>query len=229
MQKALIVYAIVQLMTTAYGLAVIESIRPLVEERLRDKGYIKNKNSLYTFSNTFSDIAKGFIPCYYLIKAIKILSDKGSVDKTVNEHIKSGRYISEEDYKASLIKAPEEDTTDSIYKSPYDYAFEKPDKYKARKNTDVADLYKTYETPIEYIERVSERESDLELTPFQTPNRIVDHVVVKSEVTNADIAKAIAGLDSDSLRQLDTRINELAALKREQEEEYTLGLDKEAA
>ena len=44
MQKVIIIYAIVQLMSTAYGLAVIESIRPMVEKKLKDQGYIQNKN-----------------------------------------------------------------------------------------------------------------------------------------------------------------------------------------
>ena len=223
MQKALIVYAIVQLMTTAYGLAVIESIRPMVEEKLRDQGYIKNKNSLYTFSRTLGDVARGFIPCYYLGKAISILSDKGSVDKRVNEQIKSGKYISQEELETLSAQAEEVDT-DSIYKSPYDYAFEKPEKYTARKN-DIS-LYDTYETPVDYIERVSQNEDDLELTPFQTP----DNVVVKGEVTKSDIAKAVAELNPSDLDILSDKIIELAKIKRDKELKLKLGkVEKDVA
>ena len=227
MQKALIVYAIVQLMTTAYGLAVIESIRPMVEEKLRDQGYIKNKNSLYTFSRTLGDVARGFIPCYYLGKAISILSDKGSVDKRVNEQIKSGKYISQEELETLSAQAEEVDT-DSIYKSPYDYAFEKPEKYTARKN-DIS-LYDTYETPVDYIERVSQKEDDLELTPFQTPDKIVEHVVVKGEVTKSDIAKAVAELNPSDLDILSDKIIELAKIKRDKELKLKLGkVEKDVA
>jgi hypothetical protein len=224
MQRVLIVYAIVQLMTTAYGLAVIESIRPMVEEKLRDKGYIKNKNSLYTFSSTIENVAKGFIPCYYLGKAISILSDKGSVDKRVNEEIKSGHYISEEELN-TLKAQEEEDNTDSIYKSPYDYAFEKPEKYTARKN-DIS-LYDTYETPVDYIERVSKKEDDLELTPFQGGDKVVEHVVVKEEVTKSDIAKALSELSPNELEVLRNKITELARIKREKD--FRLKLEKDVA
>ena len=180
MQNVLIIYAIIQLMTTAYGLAVIESIRPMVEEKLRDQGYIKNKNSLYTFSNTLMDIAKGFIPCYYLVKAIRIISDKSSVDKRVNEQIKNKNYISENELTSEVL---EEDTTDSIYKGPFDLSFEKPEKYTARKN-DIS-IYDTYETPVDYIERVSQKEDELSITPFDS-DRTVEHVVVKSEMSDAE-------------------------------------------
>ena len=67
MKTAILVYVITQLVTTAYGLAVIESVKPFVEKQLRDIGYHRNKNSLYNFNNTFTNILKGFIPFYYLI------------------------------------------------------------------------------------------------------------------------------------------------------------------
>ncbi len=228
MEKVLIVYAIVQLMTTAYGLAVIESIRPMVEEKLRDQGYIKNKNSLYTFNNTLANVAKGFIPCYYLVKALSIISDnKGSVDKKVNEMIKNGTYISEEEL-STLENQTEEDTTDSLYKSPYDYAFEKPEKYTARKN-DIS-LYDTYETPVDYIVRVSKKEDDLQLTPFQSDDKVVEHVVVKEEVTKSDIAQAITDLSSNELEQLKNKVIELTRIKREKELQLRLGkTEKEVA
>jgi len=225
MDKVLIVYAIVQLMSTAYGLSVIESIRPMVEEKLRDQGYIKNKNSLYTFNNTFKNVAKGFIPFYYLGKALSIIGDnKGSIDKRVSEEIKSKNYISEEEL-STLDSQAEQDLTDSIYKSPYDYAFEKPDKYKARPNDQ--SLYDTYETPVDYIERVSKKEDDLKVTPFQTDGQVVDHVVVKGEVTNEDIAKALSELSPAELERLKNKIVELARIKREKE--FRLKLEKEVA
>lgn len=211
MQNALIIYAIIQLITTAYGLAVIESIRPMVEEKLRDQGYIKNKNSLYTFSNTLMDIAKGFIPCYYLVKAIRIISDKSSVDKRVNEQIKKKNYINENDLEDEIV---EEDTTDSIYKGPYDLAFEKPEKYTARKN-DIS-IYDTYETPVDYIERVSnQQEDDLSITPFESDTKVIEHVVVKDEVTNADIAHKISQLTPAQLDRLGGSIVRLAEYKRQ--------------
>ena len=221
-QKVLIVYAIVQLMTTAYGLAVIESIRPMVEEKLKDQGYIKKKNSLYTFSNALTNIAKGFIPGYYLFKAINILKDnQGSIDKRVAEAIKNGTYVSEAALKEEAVE--QEMAEESIFRSPYDYAFEKPEKYTARKN-DIS-LYDTYETPVEYIERVSTKEDEIDLTPFQNADKVVEHVVVKEEVSKSDIAKAISDLSVGELDLLDHRIIELAQIKRDREKKLSLEKD----
>ena len=72
--NVILVYIITQLISTAYGLAVIGSVKPLVEERLRDKGYVlKNKNSLYKFNEGLGDFFRGFIPFYYAAKAILLV------------------------------------------------------------------------------------------------------------------------------------------------------------
>ncbi len=227
MQKALIIYAIIQLITTAYGLAVIESIRPMVEKKLRDQGYKKNRNSLYNFNNTMIDLGKCFIPFYYLVKAISIISDKTSVDKKVNEEIRSGNYINEDEYNSTVEASEEieEEVPDSIYKSPYDLMFEKPERYTARKN-DIS-LYDTYETPVDYIERVSREEDGLELTPFASDDKVVEHVVVKEEVSKADIAKALSELSVSELEMLKNKISELAEIKRERD--FKLKLEKDVA
>ncbi len=234
MQKAIIIYVIIQLVSTAYGLAVIESIRPIVEKKLREQGYKKNRNSLYNFNNTMINVAKSLIPFYYLTKAINIISDKSSVDKKVNEEIKSGNYIIENEYNNDIDTKKNEEVeeveivgeeVDSIYKSKDDLMFEKPEKYTAKKN-DIS-LYDTYETPIDYIERVSKKEDELELTPFVSSNKVVEHVVVKEEVSKADIAKALSELSVNELDLLKNKIDELAQLKREKD--FKLKLEKEVA
>ena len=220
MEKVFIVYAIAQLISTAYGLAVIESIRPIVEKKLRDQGYIKNKNSLYNFNYTLKNIGRGFIPFYYMVKAINIINDKDSVNKKVNEEIRSGHYVNENDLNMDIV---EEDLTDSIYKDPYDFAFEKPEKYTARKND--IEIYDTYETPQDYIERVSTKEDELSLTPFECDGKVVEHVVVKSDVTKKDIAKALTELSVNELETLRSKIAELEEIKKGKK----LKLEKEVA
>ena len=98
MDRVIIVLIIIQLITTAFGLAVIESVRPLINKGLRDRGYIlRNKNSLYNFSSTITDIAKGFIPFYYFSKAIAIISNKDRISDLINDEINSGKYLTLED------------------------------------------------------------------------------------------------------------------------------------
>ena len=102
--------------------------------------------------------------------------------------------------------------------------FEKPEKYTARKN-DYA-VYDTYETPIEYITHVSESTDELSLTPFMNDSKVVEHVMVKDEVTKEDIAKAITELDAYELELLKDKIATLAEIKRKK---GSLVLEKDVA
>lgn len=225
MKNIVIIYAITQLITTAYGLAVIESTKPFVDAKLREQGYHKNKNSLYKFNNTTSDILKGFIPFYYLIKALKISMRKGDISKEVQDQIDNKNYITEEDeYKMNTadVQVIEEVKTDDLVNN-MKIAFEKPEKYTARKN-DIS-LYDTYETPIEYMTRESNESDNLELTPFVNQDKVVEQVVVKDEVTSKDIAKAISELDTYELTLLRERIEALEKMNKNKE----LKLEKEVA
>ena len=56
MKNIMLVYIVTQLLSTAYGIAVIESVKPVIEKSLEDKGYVlRNKNSLYRFNNKISN------------------------------------------------------------------------------------------------------------------------------------------------------------------------------
>lgn len=227
MKNVFILYVITQLVTTAYGLAVIESTRPFVESKLIDQGYHKNKNSLYRFNNTASNILKGFIPFYYLIKSLKITMRKGDVSNEVMEQIKSKNYVlDEEEIEEEIptdVKVIEDIKEDDLVNS-MNIAFEKPEKYTARKNN--ISLLDTYETPIEYEEKQASKEDDLELSPFVNNEKVVEQVLVKEEVTNKDIAKAICDLDLHELVSLREKIAELEEIKKNNKE---LKLEKDVA
>jgi hypothetical protein len=221
MEKVLIIYVIVQLITSAYGLAVIESVTPLVEKRLKDKGYTKNQNSLYNFNSSATDLLKVFVPFYYLSKAISIISNKNSsVDKKVDEEIKKGRYINEEDLPT--VQVIEEEPAPVVEVKEPEVTFER-EVYKARRNA-VDLLLNTYETPVEYEERVASKEEGIELTPFVSTEKPVNHIVVNRDITKADIAKAISELSADEIESLSNRLIELVSIKRKNN---TLKLEKD--
>ena len=97
MKTAILIYIITQLVTNAYGLAVIESVRDVVEDKLHSEGYVrKNRNSLYNFSDGLSNFAKGFIPLYYFVKSLSLIGNKKAVNKQFNEEISKGNYIKRE-------------------------------------------------------------------------------------------------------------------------------------
>lgn len=213
MKEILLAYAAIQLISTAYGLSVIGSVKPLIEEKLRDKGYvIKNKNSLYQFNESLGNFFKGLIPFYYAIKAITLVQGKDPVDRAVNEEIHNGKYISREEQDS--IKAQEELQKElnklKVSVDPQ-IMFEKPDKYVAHKN-DIS-LYDTYETPIEYISRESTQEETFEPTPFIAPVNQTP-TIVHEEVTKSDIAKALSELEPYELEALSQKMDTLASMKR---------------
>ena len=221
MDRVLLVYAIAQLITTAFGLAVIESITPIVKERLEVSGYVKrNRNSLYNFNDTIINVLKGFIPFYYFAKAMSIVSNKKlSVDKEMAKEIEEGNYYNPKDVPEVQI-IEETPKSNVLVNSEAVVMFEKPEKYKARKIDN--SLYDTYETPVEYITRESTKDDNLEITPYLSE----DKVVVKNDVSNADIAKAISELDLNNLEMLKDKLDVLADYKRK---EKGLTLEKDVA
>ena len=134
----------------------------------------------------------------------------------VQEEIKSGKYVTKDEYdalKEAEVKAALEPKNDILVNSETNLEFEKPEKYTARKN-DIS-LYDTYETPIEYITRETKQENDLEITPFSNDDKVVEHVVVKDEVSKEDIAKAITELDVYELELLKSKISDLVDIKKD--------------
>lgn len=212
MKEFILGYIIVQLFSTAFGLAVIESVRPLVIQTLEREGYIKNKNSLYNFSYTLINILKGFIPFYYLLKSINLIATRGDIQDQVRDLIKNKAYVKEDE----VISDDNDDiqVVDNVFKDEAllkSLEFEKPEKYTARRN-DIT-LLDTYETPVEYITRESNKDDHLELTPFINKDEVVKEVVVKDDVTNKDIAKAICNLSIDELKSLKDKIETLELIK----------------
>ena len=89
-----LIYILAQLMTTAFGLAVIDKVQTTINARLHEKGYVlKNKNSLYNFNDGLIAFAKGFIPFYYLKKALDLTSGENAIEKEVERVISSGKYM----------------------------------------------------------------------------------------------------------------------------------------
>ncbi len=218
MKEFLIVCIIIQLLSTAYGITVIESVNKIVRKRIYDKGYVqKNNNSLYDFSEILSTILRSFIPLYYFTKALSLLSNKNAIDNEIENELKTGKYISKNDINIkdeniSKDENEELNTDYSIFKGKQIF-YEKPEKYVARKN-DIK-IFDPFETPIEYIKRETEKENNLEITPFKDENEIVEHVMVKEAVTKEDISKAIAELDSEELDILKEKIIELSKMKKQ--------------
>lgn len=212
MENVILAFIIAQLISTAYGLAVIGSVKPIIEKKLKDEGYVlKNKNSMYKFNENLGKFFKGFIPFYYAIKAISLVQGKDPINEAARKEIENGEYITEEEREAQRQKEEFLKTASLAKPIESEIVFEKPEKYTARKNDYT--LYDTYETPIEYITRETTKEDALEITPYiGGKNEVVE--IPQTEISKSDIAKAIAELDSYELYALGEKVEALADLKQ---------------
>lgn len=202
-----LIYIVAQLMTTAFGLAVIDKVQTTINARLHEKGYVlKNKNSLYNFNDGLIAFAKGFIPFYYLKKALDLTSGENAIEKEVERVISSGKYMN--------INQEEEKVEEYIPQVTLqeDIQFEKPERYQARRND--LTLYDTYVTPIEYVTKEEKDQTKLSLTPFTGDNKVVEQVMVTSPVSKNDIARAIGELSVEELEALANTITTLTQIKR---------------
>ncbi len=202
-----LIYIVTQLMTTAFGLAVIDKVQTTINARLHEKGYVlKNKNSLYNFNDGLLAFAKGFIPFYYLKKALDLTSGENAIEKEVEKVISSGKYIN--------INQEEEKEEEYIPQVTIqeDFRFEKPEKYTARRND--LTLYDTYVTPVEYVTLEEKDQNKLSLTPFTGDNTKVEQVVVTQSVSKNDIARAIGELNVEELEALASTITTLTQIKK---------------
>lgn len=212
MTNVILAFIIAQLISTAYGLAVIGSVRPIIEQRLKDKGYVlKNKNSMYKFNENLGKFFRGLIPGYYAVKAILLVQGKDPIDRAVQKEIDDGEYITREEREA--IRQREEFMKTASLSKPVEpqIIFEKPEKYVARKNGYT--LYDTYEVPVEYNTYETTKEDELNITPYTGIVKEVPKVIEK-EVTKSDIAKAIAELDATELQALGDKVVALAEIKQ---------------
>ena len=163
MGKVILVYLIVQLVTTAFGLSVIETIRPIVNKKLIDDGYVlKNKNSMYKFNENLVDFLRGLIPCYYLIKALKMVKGSDAVEREAINQIRKGNYVTMEEYLNPIVEVNKEDKNITRIVKEVE-PFEKPDKYVARRNDYI--LSETNEKEVKYQKAYTEGDK-LEITPF---------------------------------------------------------------
>ena len=212
MGNVILAFIIAQLISTAYGLAVIGSVRPIIEKKLKDEGYVlKNKNSMYKFNENLGKFFRGFIPFYYAVKAILLVQGKDPIDRAVQKEIENGEYITREERQA--MKEREEFLKTASLSKPMEpqIIFEKPEKYVARKNDYT--LYDTYETPIEYITHETTNEDKLNITPYIGAEK-EKQTFVEKEVTKSDIAKAISDLDAYELQMLGEKVEALAEIKQ---------------
>ncbi len=210
MGNIILIYAIAQLLSTAYGLSVIETVRPLVNKQLVDEGYIlRKKNSMYKFNEGMISFLKGFIPFYYAIKAFKLTKSQDPVYSASRQEILDGNYVTRSELEEEIAR---QELAKSIGKPKLTIepmvGFEKPEKYVARRNE--LQLLKTNENEVQYNIK---RDDGLSITPFDS-STIKYAEKQEKETDKKDVVKAIMSLNSSELEMLEQTIRSLAKIKR---------------
>ena len=214
MENLFLIYAVIQLISTAYGLSVIETVKPIVNKKLVDDGYVlENRNSMYKFNEGLINFFKGLIPFYYAIKAIKLVKGSDAIEREAINQIKKGNYITIEE---AIKEENEKNTINTedislvkVNNEPV-VSFEKPEKYTARKNE--YKLLESHDEDIKYDKTYEMKEEKLDITPFTSKKS----TSVVKEVTKKDIVSAIMDLNVYDLEQLRSKIQELTEIKKNQ-------------
>ena len=173
------IYVVTQLVTTAYGITVINSVKkvPALKKRLASAGYTKQeRDSLYKFSDFTKNFLLGFIPFYFAIKAVRLINDEDPVRVLMHEEIDKGNYITDED--RLLFREEEERAKNSIAYDPKQELYDTAETYHARK-IDLNSIYNDEETPREYIEKeIENTNNSVQLTDFTSNNLVpIDELV----------------------------------------------------
>ena len=217
-----VIYIVAQVSTTLYGVHLIKTIRKdkKYKQKLKDSGYKMNRNSLYNFSDEIKLFFKGFIPGFYMYKAYQLVTAKDPAQLQLEQDIKEGRYIPEEEYEAEL-KQQEKAAEESIFYNlnpNMTYYADQP--YKAKKNTN--DYLDTYEEESKF--EVVKGDKDFEISPY-VDTKVPEPIIIP-DATKEDIARAISELDTQELKALNKNINNLIDIK---EENKILSLEQDAA
>ena len=214
-------YVVTQLVSTAYGITVINSVRkvPALRKRLRESGYTqRDKNSLYKFNDWLKYFFKGFIPFYYAYKALQLTNSMDPVGVLMQEEIDNGNYISKED--EAVFKDEEQRAMNSLAYDPNAFMYEEVGPYKARK-IELNEIYDDDETPLEYITREFEKDSSNKITPFTKESTIVEEKPEEeTKISNKELVEAISQLSGSELEELAKKLGSLAEIKKNNYDSY---------
>lgn len=250
----LIIYATVQLLSTACMLAISDKIRPEINRIIENNGYNVNKvNTMLEFNDKLGKILKGFIPLYYAFLSISLIINKNKIESYALNEIKTGKYEKTnniDNINNTTYDEEEEYIDDSVInenfkvnirpQKQYNWNLPLTEKYVARRNNNIE--FEINEIPNEIKEETITKEFSDEvcLSPFTESafikpeiQKIEDTIEEKEEkkeevketITNKDIAKAIASLNYKQLDELDAKIRYLSELKKNKK----LILDKDIA
>lgn len=192
----LIIYATVQLLSTACMLAISDKIRPEINRIIENNGYNVNKvNTMLEFNDKLGKILKGFIPLYYAFLSISLIINKNKIESYALNEIKTGKYEKTnniDNINNTTYDEEEEYIDDSVInenfkvnirpQKQYNWNLPLTEKYVARRNNNIE--FEINEIPNEIKEETITKEFSDEvcLSPF-TESAFIKPEIQKIEDT----------------------------------------------
>lgn len=192
----LIIYATVQLLSTACMLAISDKIRPEINRIIENNGYNVNKvNTMLEFNDKLGKILKGFIPLYYAFLSISLIINKNKIESYALNEIKTGKYEKTnniDNIDNATYDEEEEYIDDSVInenfkvnirpQKQYNWNLPLTEKYVARRNNNIE--FEINEIPNEIKEETITKEFSDEvcLSPF-TESAFIKPEIQKIEDT----------------------------------------------
>lgn len=172
----LILYIIIQLLSTSCILGVMEKVKPEINNIIKDNGYNPNKtNEMIEFNDKLGKILKGLIPLYYAVLSLSLITNKNKLEQYALNEIKTGKY-EKIDNIDETYEEYDEYVDDSVInenfkvnirpQKQYDWKLPVTEKYVARRNNSV-NIEPKEEEIIEEFKVIEDKEIDgLGLSPF---------------------------------------------------------------
>ena len=252
--NVLIIYVTIQLLSTACMLAVMDKVKPEIDNIIKENGYNPNRvNQMIELNDKLGKMLKGLIPLYYAVLSLSLITNKNKIESYALNEIKTGKFekVSKtEDIEYDNTEEEEyvdESVINENFKvnirpqKQYNWNIPVTEKYIARRNNNID--FKSDESVVEEIKKIEDTKIEIKeesgLSPFdqnifekpeiqkiEIEQPIEEIKEVKTEtVTKKDIARAIVALDYKQLDELDAKIRYLSELKKNKK----LILDKDIA
>ncbi len=145
----LIIYFVVQLLSTASMLAVVDKIKPEINTIIKENGYNPNRiNSMLDLNDKLGKILKSLIPFYYAVLSLSLITNKSKVEDYALNEINTGKFEKIGASDETYYEEDEEEYVDNSVinenfkvnirpQKQYNWNLPVTEKYVARRNNNI--------------------------------------------------------------------------------------------
>ncbi len=147
--NVLIIYFVVQLLSAASMLTVVDKIKPEINNIIKENGYNPNRvNSMLDLNDKLGKILKSLIPFYYAVLSLSLITNKSKVESYALNEINTGKFEKIGARDEVYYEEDEEDYVDNSVinenfkvnirpQKQYNWNLPITEKYVARRNNNI--------------------------------------------------------------------------------------------